>query len=43
VATNRLDVEEPAPDEVARRFQDPKFAEGMRYVQSTLAAALDAS
>ena len=36
-------VEEPTPEEVARRFQDPKFAEGMRYVQSTLAPGLDAS
>jgi PhnB protein len=36
-------VEEPTPDEVARRFQDPKFTEGMRYVQSTLAAGLDPS
>ena len=35
--------EEPTPDEVARRHQDPKLAEGMRYVQSTLAAGLDAS
>ena len=36
-------VEEPTPDEVARRFQDPRFAEGMQYVQSTLASGLDAS
>jgi PhnB protein len=36
-------VEEPTPEEVARRFEDPKFTEGMQYVQSTLAAALDAS
>jgi PhnB protein len=36
-------VEEPAPDEVARRFQDPEFTERMRYVQSSLAAGLDAS
>jgi hypothetical protein len=36
-------VEEPTPDEVARRFQDPKLAEGMRYVQSTLASGLDPS
>jgi PhnB protein len=36
-------IEEPAPDELARRFQDPKFTEGMRYVQSTLAPGLDAS
>ena len=36
-------IEEPAPDEVARRFQDPEFTERMRYVQSTLAPGLDAS
>jgi PhnB protein len=36
-------AEEPTPDEVARRFEDPKFTEAMQYVQSTLAAALDAS
>ena len=36
-------VEEPSPEEVARRFQDPKFTEAMRYVQSTLAAGLDPS
>jgi PhnB protein len=36
-------VEEPTPEEVAKRFEDPKFTEGMQYVQSTLAAALDAS
>ena len=36
-------VEEPTPEEVARRFQDPRFSEDMRYVQSTLAHALDAS
>jgi PhnB protein len=36
-------LEEPAPDEVARRFQDPKFTEAMQYVQSTLAPGLDAS
>ena len=35
-------VEELPPDEVARRFQDPKFTEAMHYVQSTLAPALDA-
>lgn len=34
-------VEEPTPEEVARRFQDPKYAEAMQYVQSTLAAGLD--
>jgi PhnB protein len=36
-------LEEPAPDEVTRRLQDPKFTEAMQYVQSTLAAGLDAS
>jgi len=36
-------VEEPTPDELARRFQDPKFSKAMRYVQSTLAAGLDPS
>jgi PhnB protein len=36
-------VEEPTADEVARRFQDPKFTEAMQYVQSTLAPGLDAS
>ena len=35
-------LEEPSPDEVARRFQDPTFTEAMRYVQSSLAAGLDA-
>ena len=30
-------------EELARRFQDPKFTEAMRYVQSTLAPGLDAS
>jgi PhnB protein len=35
-------IEEPPPDEVARRFQDPEFSERMRYVQSTLAPGLDA-
>jgi PhnB protein len=34
-------AEEPSPEEVARRFQDPKYAEAMQYVQSTLAAGLD--
>jgi PhnB protein len=34
-------VEEPTPDEVARRLQDPKFTQAMQYVQSTLAHALD--
>ena len=36
-------VEAPAPDEAARRFQDPKFTEAMRYLQSSLAGGLDAS
>jgi hypothetical protein len=36
-------VEEPTPDELAARFQDPKFTEAMQYVQSTLASGLDAS
>jgi PhnB protein len=34
-------VTEPTPEEAARRFQDPKFTEAMRYLQSTLAQALD--
>jgi PhnB protein len=29
-------VEEPTPDELARRFQDPKFTQAMHYLQSTL-------
>jgi PhnB protein len=33
-------VEEPTPEEAARRFQDPKFTEAMRYLQSTLAPGL---
>jgi uncharacterized glyoxalase superfamily protein PhnB len=32
---------EPTPEEVARRFQGPRYAEAMQYVQSTLAAGLD--
>jgi uncharacterized glyoxalase superfamily protein PhnB len=36
-------VEEPTPDEAARRFQAPKFTEAMRYLQSSLATGLDAS
>ncbi len=36
-------LEEPTPDELARRFQDPKFTEAMRYVQSTLGPGLNAS
>jgi PhnB protein len=35
-------VEEPTPDELARRFQDPTFTEAMGYIQSTLAAGLEA-
>ena len=35
-------AEEPTPDELAGRFQDPRFTEAMRYVQSTLAAGLEA-
>jgi PhnB protein len=34
-------VEQPTPEEVARRFQDPRFAEAMWYLQSTLADGLD--
>jgi PhnB protein len=33
-------VEEPTPEEAARRFQDPRFTEAMRYLQSTLAPGL---
>ena len=29
-------VEEPTPEELARRFQDPKFIQAMHYLQSTL-------
>jgi PhnB protein len=29
-------VEEPTPEELARRFQDPKFTQAMHYLQSTL-------
>jgi PhnB protein len=36
-------VAEPTGEEVARRFQDPKFTQGMQYAQSTLAHALDAA
>jgi PhnB protein len=36
-------VEEPTPDEMASRYQDPRFTEAMRYLQSTLASGLDAS
>jgi hypothetical protein len=35
-------VEAPTPDELARRFQDPTFTEAMGYIQSTLAAGLEA-
>jgi PhnB protein len=31
----------PTQDEMARRFEDPTFAEAMRYVQSTLTDGLD--
>ena len=34
-------VEQPTAEEVAGRFQDPKFIEAMRYLQSTLASGLD--
>jgi PhnB protein len=34
-------LEEPTPEEVAKRFGDPKFTEAMQYVQSTLAHGLD--
>ncbi len=34
-------LEEPDADEVARRFEDPRFTEGMQYVQSTLATGLN--
>ena len=36
-------LEEPAPDELARRFQHPTFTEAMRYVQSTLGIGLNPS
>jgi PhnB protein len=29
-------VEEPTPEELATRFQDPKFTQAMHYLQSTL-------
>jgi PhnB protein len=29
-------VDEPTPEELARRFQDPKFTQAMHYLQSTL-------
>jgi len=35
-------IEEPTPDEMISRFQDPKFTEAMQYVQSSLAPGLDA-
>jgi PhnB protein len=34
-------VEEPAPEELARRFQDPKYTQAMHYLQSTLPDGLD--
>jgi uncharacterized glyoxalase superfamily protein PhnB len=34
-------VEEPAPDEVARRLQDSTFTEAMQYLQSSLPHCLD--
>jgi PhnB protein len=34
-------VSEPTPEELARRYQDPRFTEAMHYLQSTLAHALD--
>ena len=34
-------VDEPSPDEAARRLQDPKYIEAMQYLQSTLPHALD--
>jgi PhnB protein len=33
-------VAEPTPQELARRLEDPRFAEAMRYLQSTLTHAL---
>jgi hypothetical protein len=36
-------VAEPTDEEVAGRFEDPKFTEGMQYLRSTLASGLDAS
>jgi PhnB protein len=34
-------LEEPTPEETARRLQDPKFTQAMLYLQSTLADGLD--
>jgi PhnB protein len=34
-------VEEPTPEELARRFQDPKYTQAMHYLQSTLPDGLD--
>jgi PhnB protein len=34
-------VAEPSPEEAARRFQDPTFAQAMQYLQATLAGGLD--
>jgi PhnB protein len=36
-------LEEPTPEEIARRLQDPKFTQAMVYLQSTLAGGLDTS
>jgi PhnB protein len=36
-------MEEPTPEEMARRLQDPKFTQAMVYLQSTLAGGLDGS
>jgi PhnB protein len=34
-------VEEPTPEELARRMRDPRFTHAMQYLQSTLADGLD--
>ena len=34
-------LEEPTPEEMARRLQDPKYTQAMVYLQSTLAGGLD--
>ena len=34
-------VAEPSPEEAARRFKDPTFAQAMQYLQATLAGGLD--
>jgi PhnB protein len=36
-------IEEPTPEQMAERAADPKYAEAMTYVQSTLGPALDRS